>query len=153
STFGRDVEPLAERLQAAFVRTIDDCMRLGQLDQLPGLLKRAAELIDDGDRSARSQLLKRARDAYAILADDKILRVLLDLRNAHEPSAVDEEESTIEHPLGLFAAATVAGALPSGATWLPALSPGRSLAELEDDARLRGCWLALSTLPFTLTTV
>ena len=145
--FGADAGPIFDRLFAAVLDAVDDSLRLSQLKLVPRLLQRAADLLEDDDPKKRAALLRHARDAYAVLADDTILRILLELRTAAEPERAGESTMTaatsaLELFLQASAGAAHLNAIPSD------FAPGQVLAALRGDAELRGGWLALSLQPF-----
>ena len=143
--FGADTGPLARRLFSAILEAVGDSLRLSQPKLVPRLLQRAADLLEDDDQ--KKPLLDRARDAYAVLADDTILRILLDLRSTREPEQVSESATvTATSALALFLQATAGAAHLK--TTPSAFEAGHSLADLKGDAELRGSWLALSLQPF-----
>ncbi|GAA1878672.1 hypothetical protein [Asanoa iriomotensis] len=147
--FGADAEALEDRLFQAILHAIDDSLRLGQLRLVPDLLQRALDLLDEEDAKNRASLAARARDAYAVMADDVVLQILLELRTfdgSGPPLAVDDDEPDATSPLGLFALASTGGAQQQ--KLLAALAPSPGRADLHTDAALRGSWLALSLLPF-----
>jgi hypothetical protein len=143
--FGADTERLADLLFSAILDTVDDSLRLGQLRRVPELLQHATDVLAADNQRHRKRLFARVRDAYAVLADDMLLRMLLDLKSTEEPGPAADARS----PLGLFVQATST----SGRTLqsLRAFAPGQPLAQLRTDAELRGTWLALSLQPFATT--
>lgn len=145
--FGPDTQKLMDRLFLAILDAVGDSVRLSQLALVPRLLQRAADLLEDDDQNKRAALLRRARDAYAVLADDTILRILVDLRSAEEPRRSGALTPAAPAPaVELFVQATVGAAHLSSTRSV--FDPGHSLAALRGDAELRGSWLALSLEPF-----
>lgn len=145
--FGAESETLTDRLIQAILHTIDDSLRLGQLYLVPDLVQRGENLLGDGDTRYRALLMPRARNAYAVLGDDAVLRVLLELRRPDEAEPAAESPGIeSSSPLGLFVLASASDVRQK--SMLAALAPGPDRGDLDTAAALRGSWLALSLRPF-----
>ena len=150
-TLGRNfpLSALAKELFEVAMQCLAACLRFCLLDDVPELLNRAKELVEDASREEsrrrRRRLRRLAWQAYGLLGDESVLSVAVDLEPVAPAPAPRDEQSVL---LDLFLD-SMPDATPerrqSVRGELARTDGGRSVTSY---AQARAGWLAASVQPF-----
>jgi hypothetical protein len=148
-----------KQLFAAALFTTGGCLQTGVFGDIPPLLKKAEYLLEvselpGGTSGQQGRLLKNCWEAYSVLGQDSILKIILNL-NSTPTESVDKDAKDAENPLEKLFFDAMPLHPSSRATLKPNffrhIDGARGTVEsVSNYAQARSAWLALSASPLLL---
>jgi len=144
---------ISEELFNGALNTATGCLKTCVFEKVPGLLRKAFDLIDGGELTnnptRQERIIKKCWEAYSLLGEDEILEVLLDLYEASTRQTPTEPPDDVLAKL-FFQSIPLTSSTRStfGAEFFNWIGWSRpALESIAQYAQARSAWLAFTISP------